>query len=204
MILKWTEYERIYQVINSVLENEGADPSEACIFFSTYGSYILSKHYGLEATPKAGLAVYRIGEQDEILAFGTIQNGTLSGDGDAFHCWVEVDEWAIDFMAPAFSQLPQDKFKIPPKIFQKQLSKMSPSPSELNAPGDFFLSSSPASTAKHMSVLTKSLAYGDLAKICADWYVKPPRKIKKAIQIGDGKGKLNSVSLKGQRLVGTW
>jgi len=204
VILKWSDYERVYRVVNSVIENEGADPSEACIFFSAYGSYILSKHYGLDASPKAGLAAYRIGQGDEVLAFGEILNGELTGEEDAFHCWVEVNDWVIDFMAPAFSLLPHKKFSIPAKMFQKPFSKMAPSLKELNEPGDFFLSSTPKSTQKHMSVLSTSMAYGDLAEICATWFTKPPKKIEREIQIGNAKGSLNSVRLTGQRLVGTW
>jgi len=52
--------------------------------------------------------------------------------------------------------------------------------------------------------VSSSLAYSDLAEICKLWYKKPPKKMQKEIQIGDAKGNLNSVSLIGNTVIGTW
>lgn len=204
VLIKLKDYERIYKVVNSIVKNEGADPSVCCIFFSIYGSYILSEHFKLNAQPKAGLAAYHVGGNNDVIVFGEETETGLTGGKDAFHFWVEADGWILDFMAPAFSQLSNGRSSIPPKMFQKPLSAMASSPHELVIPGDFYVESSPASTAKHMSILTQSMAYGDLAKICSTWFKKAPKKMLQEIGIADASGKQNAVSLSGKNLVGAW
>ncbi len=204
MLLKLKDYERIYRAINSIIKNEDADPSISCIFFSAYGSYILSKHYKIDATPKAGLAAYHIGFNNDAILFGEEHEGSITGERDAFHCWVEADGWVIDFMSPAFPQLKNINSPITSKMFQKPLSEMASSISGLRKSGDFYLESTPISTAKHMQVLSRSMAYSDLAEICAQWYKKPPKKIPRTIAVGDAKGNKNPVHLIGNPVVGAW
>lgn len=204
MLIKLKDYVRIYKVINSVVKNEGADPSICCLFFSSYGAYILSKHFKIEAHPKAGLAAFNVGSEKEILLFGEKESGRLTGDKEAFHCWVEANGWVIDFMAPAFREIKTDSISIPSKMFQKPISEMSDSPFDLASPGDFYLESSPISTAKHMSVLSTKPAYGDLAEICAKWFRKSPRTMHSSIGIADQKGSQNKVALSGQQVIGAW
>jgi len=204
MLLKLKDYERIYKVVNSVVKNEGADPSICCIFFSAYGACILSKHYNLNAVPKAGLAAYHIGGNNDALVFGEKHQGYFSGEGEAFHCWVEVDGWVIDFMAPAFSELNGGKKSIPSKMLQKPLTEMAASVHELRKTGDFYLESTTKSTEKHLKILSTSMAYGDLANLCVQWFKKYPKKMPKTIIIGDNKGNQNSVSLTGNSIAGEW
>lgn len=204
MLLKMKDYERIYKVVNSIVKNEGADPSICCVFFAAYGAYILEKHYQVSASPKAGLAAYHTGINDDVILFGQENEGALTGELDSFHCWVEAEGWAIDFMAPAFSQLNNISNAISAKMFQKPLSTMAPSLIDLHVTGDFYLESSSASTAKHMQVLSTSMAYEDLAEICSQWFTKSPKKIKKSIQVGNAKGSLNAVYLSGNSIAGVW
>lgn len=204
MLLKLKDYERIYRVVNSIVKNEGADPSISCVFFSAYGAYILSKHYKLNAVPKAGLAAYHIGNNNDVILFGEKYECGFTGENDAFHCWVEVNGWVIDFMAPAFSQLNGGGKSIPSKMFQKPLTDMALSVNELREAGDFYLESTQESTAKHMQVLSTSMIYDDLAEICVQWFTKPPKNIQKTIGVADGKGNINPVSLTGNSVVGTW
>lgn len=151
MLITRSNYERIYRVINSIVQNEGADPTVACIFFAGFGSYILERHFRISAQPRAGLAAFRFEGGDHVV-FGEIVGEDLTGDADSFHCWVEADGWMIDFMAPAFSQL-NPAMTIPAKMFQRPLSSMAPTLADLRSPGDFYLRSSDQSTAKHLSVL---------------------------------------------------
>ena len=203
MLIKLKDYERIYKVINSIVRNEGADPSVCCIFFSAYGAYILSKHFKVNAYPRAGLAAYHLGGVGNALIFGEECEGGFTGENEAFHCWVEADGWAIDFMAPAFSLIDK-KMAIPPKMFQKPLSEMAESPFDLAQSGDFYLSSTPEVTARKMSILSKSMAYSDLADICAQWFKKSPKKMHKSIPIADAKGNQNNVPLLGRSVIGRW
>lgn len=204
MLLKWTDYCRIYRVINSVVENEGGDPSKSCLFFSAFASYILSAHYGIDAYPKAGLAAYHLGGDNDVLLFGEKQSGSVTGDGDAFHCWVEADGWALDFMAPAFSKLSRDDVDIPARMFQKPLAKMAASLDDLAQAGDYFYHATPHSTSKHMSILASKIGDSDLAEICRLWYVKPPKKIKNRIAIDNQNGEQNDIFLNGEKIVGSW
>ncbi len=205
MKIKLKDYERIYKIINTILLNENADPTVACTFFSFYGAHILREHYNINANPVAGLCLYHMGGDDNILTFGKVIDGQLVSDVDAFHCWVVGDNWFFDFMAPAFSDIKiENNLNIKPKMIQKPLSSISSSVAELKAEGDFYFESYPDVLQNRMEYLSSSLAYSDLAEICKQWYKKPPKKIQKSIQIGDAKGNLNSVSLVGHSVVGAW
>ena len=57
MLIKQTDYHRIYRVINSLLINENADPATASMYFSTFGAFILEHHYKVKAKPKPNTSV---------------------------------------------------------------------------------------------------------------------------------------------------
>ena len=208
MLIKLNEYERIYKIINTLVVNEGGNAAYACILFSAFGSYVLEKHYKIRAEPKAGLAAYHVGADNDAIVFGEFdQNGILTGQANSFHCWLEAEGWLIDFMAPAFPELykkPGKSFFIPPYMLQKPLSKMASSAEALRNPGDFYLESDPITTINRMSILSSSQAYSDLAEICVNWYKKPPQKIPKTIQIYDQNGKNISTALIGKTVTGAW
>lgn len=202
MLITRSNYERIYRVINSILQNEGADPSISCIFFAGFGSYILERHFHIDARPRAGLAAFRFEGGDQVV-FGEMGEEGFTGEADSFHCWLEADGWVIDFMAPAFSQL-NPAMPIPAKMFQRPISRMALDFDGLRSPGDFFLRSSDQSTAKHMSVLASRRAYEDMAEIAVQWFKKDPKKMLKSIGIGDQTGSIKSVPLVGEPLRGSW
>lgn len=205
MKIKLKDYERVYKTINAILLNEDADPTVACTFFAFYGAHILREHYKIDAHPLAGLCVYHMGGENNILTFGKIVDGQLVSDVDAFHSWVVGDGWLFDFMAPAFSDIPNAKgLEIESKMIQKPLSAMASSVSELKSEGDFYFEPDPDVLKNRMEYLSSSLAYSDLAEICKQWYTKPPNKMHEIIQIGDTKGNLNPVSLVGNSVVGAW
>lgn len=208
MILTLREYERIYKIINTLLLNEGGDPAYSCILFSAFGSYILEKHYNIRAEPKAGLAAYHVGADNDAIVFGKYdKEGSVTSSKDSFHCWVEAKGWLIDFMAPSFPELYKKSGKdytIPVKMFQKPLSKMALSINHLEKSGDFYLEYSQVTTVEKMSILSTRHAYSDLAEICVQWYKKPPKKMINKIIIKDQNGKDMSTSLKGSIITGTW
>lgn len=204
MLITLNDYKRIYKVINSVIKNEGADPAHSCLYFSAFGAYILNHHYKLEAQSHAGLAAYHLGNDNELLVFAEEGEGGVSANGDAFHCWVEVNDWAIDFTAPAFSELKSGDIEIPARMFQRPLSDMAESINHMNKSGDFFYYSTPELTTKHMQILNSHKMISDLADICNRWFVKPPKKIQKSIQIGNQRGELGLVTLHGHNIIGKW
>ena len=168
----------------------------------------MEKHYKIKAKPKAGLAAYHIGADNDAIVFGEYDaEGKLTGNGSSFHCWVEAKGWLIDFMAPTFPELYKKSGKknsIPSNMLQKPLGKMALSVNSLEKSGDFYLEYSAVTTAKKMSILSSSPAYSDLAEICVQWYRKPPKKMIKEITIKDQNGQNMSTSLKGRTIVGAW
>lgn len=205
MKIKLWDFERIYKTINSVILNEKVDPTGACTFFSFFGAFILREHYKIDAQPVAGLCMYHMGGDNNVLTFGKRAKDKIVADTDAFHCWVEGEGWLFDFMAPAFSDFFLNLgYRIEPKMIQKPLASMANSSLNLIAEGDFYLEPDSEVMKDRMRYLSSSPAYDDLAEICKQWYTKPPKKMQKSIQIGNGKGKLSSVVLTGKSVIGTW
>ena len=162
MIIDSTEYERIYKIINSMVLNEGLSPDVSAILFSFFGAQILKKHYDLNALPKAGIAAYQLGDGEG--------SKVVADETQSFHCWVEVDGWLIDFMAPCFSTLTpvnENGLKIQPRMVQKPLSNMSDSVSELKKAGDFYLEANHAVLAKKYTVINPPPFFGNFPLVFA-------------------------------------
>lgn len=202
MLIKQTDYHRIYRVINSLLINENADPATASMYFSTFGAFILEHHYKVKAKPKGGLAAYNL-DGKLILFADHRDDGHVTGAGENFHCWVEADGWAIDFMAPAFPQA-VEALGISSKMFQRPLASMAPSLNELKQSGDFFYKSEPEATARRFADWRKHAMIGDLASIAAGWFRKSPKSMQSELPVSDSSGKSRTIPLSGNALSGTW
>ncbi|SCX06205.1 DUF2026 family protein [Agrobacterium rosae] len=202
MLIKQTDYHRIYRVINSLLINENADPTTASMYFSTFGAFILEHHYKVKAKPKGGLAAYNL-DGKLILFADHRDDGHVTGAGENFHCWVEADGWAIDFMAPTFTQAARD-LSVPSKMFQKPLSSMAPSINDLAKSGDFFYKSEPEASARRFADWRKQAMIGDLATIAAGWFRKSPKQMQTSISVSDNKGQSSIIPMSRNSLVGTW
>lgn len=202
MLITQSDYHRIYRVINSLLINENADPATASMYFSTFGAFILEHHFKVKAVPKSGLAAYNLGGK-HILFADQRDDGYVSGAGENFHCWVEADGWAIDFMAPAFPESAPD-LAIPAKMFQHPLSSMESSINDLGQSGRFFYRSEPAATNARFADWRKNPMIGDLAIVATNWFRKSPKRMQASITVRDQKGKTNLVPLIGNPLVGAW
>ncbi|NTF08153.1 DUF2026 family protein [Agrobacterium rubi] len=202
MLIKQTDYHRIYRVINSLLINENADPATAGMYFSTFGAFILEHHYKVKAKPKGGLAAYNL-DGKLILFADHREDGHVTGAGENFHCWVEADGWAIDFMAPAFSQAAHG-FSVPSKMFQRPLSAMAASVNDLAQSGEFFYKSEPEATARRFADWRKQALIGDLASVAAGWFRKSPKQMQSSISVSDETGKSKIIPLIGNPLTGSW
>ena len=203
MIINSAEYERIYKIINSIVLNEGLTAEVSCILFSFFGAQILKHHYNLNPLPKAGIAAYQLG--------GDESAKIIADKGASFHCWVEVDGWFIDFMAPSFSNLNVTKeatqkggLKVPSKMMQKPLSSMSDSVAQLKQAGDFYLEANNAVLANKYRIIKNTPVFGDLADVCSQWYTKPPKGILSSMVIEDQEGELTNIPLQGERVIGAW
>ncbi|WFU06574.1 DUF2026 family protein (plasmid) [Rhizobium sp. CB3171] len=202
MLIKQSDYYRIYRVINSLLVNENANPATASMYFSTFGAFILEHHYKMKAKPKGGLAAYNF-DGKRVLFADHREDGYVSGAGENFHCWVEADGWAIDFMAPAFSERAAG-LAVPSKMFQRPLSAMAPSINDLLHSGDFFYHSEPEAMTLRFADWREHPMIGDLATVATNWFRKSPKQMQASITVRDQQGKTRIVPLVGNLLAGAW
>lgn len=204
MLVKLRDYERIHRIISSIARHEGNDPAYSCMLFSVFGAHVLQQHYRVEPKVRCGLAAYYVGGENDVLCFGELTEDGITGAQQNFHCWIDVEGWVIDFMAPAFPTLVGTEKQIEPKMFQRLQSDMVPDINDLKRPGDFFLSPVDHLVAERLKQFWEYPVYGDLAKICAQWFVKSPKKIKPAVGIMDNKGKVVALNLSGPSVKGRW
>lgn len=138
LILPFPDYCRIFRVIYSVLDGR-AHTHRACIFFAIAGTLLLQRHYKLTALPVSGAAAYMVDADTSLVAtFGKIEDDMLIATPEAFHCWVECDGYAIDFMAPVFREnlnAAGMRHATPRKMFQRPLSEMASSSAQLARDG---------------------------------------------------------------------
>ncbi len=204
MLVKLKDYERIYQIIASIVKSEGVDPAHACTFFSVFGSHLLTSHYKIEAIPRCGLAAFYVGGQHEVLCFGNLTERGVSAQGENFHCWIEAGDWLIDFMAPEFPKLFKTEFNITPKMFQKRKTDMVSDVNNMAKEGDFFFAQHPELAVQRLSQFWEKPVYGDLAEICTAWFKKYPKSISPNCITSNGKGSYTDVKLSGVSVKSRW
>lgn len=204
--ITWPDYQRIYQVIYSVLETSGiAVTHRACIFFAVVGVTILREHHNLPATISAGCMALMVDDaRANIVVYGRKEGGDIVSDEKAFHAWVECDGWLIDFMSPIMGiALRQDgvDWPIPRRMLQKDLADRKDSLGEVQHIGDFF--------ASHDYTLTDSLIDGqsvqffDLMNVCMAWYCRSPKPLKE-IALADSHSSTKKLVLRAPSIEGVW
>ena len=144
LLLALPDYQRIYQVIYSVLEaSEGAVTHRACMFFASAGALLLREHYGLQATISSGCMGLMVDEKAaNVVVYGREEGGNFVHDTQGFHAWNECDGWMIDFMAPIMGvALREDgkDMRVPRRMLQKRLEDREPSLSAIQHVGDYFV-----------------------------------------------------------------
>lgn len=205
-LLPLSDYQRIYQVIYTVLQaSEIAITHRACIFFASVGANILRTHHDLPATISAGSLALMVNEQRaNVVMYGRVESGALVKDEKAFHAWVECDGWLIDFMAPIMGVAFREdgiNWSISRRMLQKNLIDGRSSLGEIQHEGDFF--------ASHDRALTESLIDGqgvqflDLMNTCMTWYRKAPKPLK-AVSLADSHGPTKKLTLRAPSIDGVW
>ncbi|WP_050479133.1 DUF2026 family protein [Herbaspirillum rhizosphaerae] len=205
-LLPFVDYQRIFQVVYSVLQaSEIAITHRACVFFTAAGTLILRDHYHLPATISAGCMALMVHEEKtNVLVYGRKEDGNFVFDRDAFHAWVECDGWLIDFMAPIMGiALREDgvDWNIPRKMLQKPLLEGRGSLKEVQRQGDFYV--------EHDAMLANSLLddqsshANDLLKICLAWYRRPPKTLG-SIGMGNSHGPTKILSARAPSIDGIW
>jgi Protein of unknown function (DUF2026) len=205
-LLSLPDYERIYQVIYSVLEaSEIAVTHRACIFFATVGMMILRKHYHIPATISVGCMAIMVDEQKaNVVVYGREEDGIFVNDKDAFHAWVECDGWLIDFMAPIMGVAMREDgrdWHVPRRMLQKRLTDGEASISDIQHVSEFYVG--------HDRLLAESLIdsqsdqFGDLMNVCLTWFLRPPKRLK-TIALADSHGLTKTLVARAPSINGVW
>jgi len=207
LILPFADYCRIFRVIYSVLDGR-AHTHRACIFFAVAGAIILRQHYKCRALPVAGAAAYMVDADTSLVAtFGKIEDDMLIATPDAFHCWIECDGYAFDFMAPVFRENLQAAgipHAIARRMFQRPLAEMASLSAELTCEGAFSLFPDSERTQAMIESFDAKASSGDLANVCSHWYRRPPKRISETLNMANDLGKVIRLNLHGPEVSGVW
>jgi len=201
------DYARIYATVRAVLDGVQAHTTEACIFFSLAGAYLLEKYHKISARPMAGAAFFGLGgNPPNVLSFARFEENVAVSDHTAFHCWVDCGDWAIDFMAPIFPEKARRQniqVSVPSKMFQRPFATMADHV-DLQSMGDFLMIPNPGLTAELLTSTLAKPTTGDLANICGDWYRPAKKKMKPTLTMGSDDGTIRTLRLPSVSLTGAW
>lgn len=207
-LIPLADYQRIFRVIHSVLDSVDANIPAASFFFSVTAAQILKKFYKKNAYPVAGAAFYLISEDGSgALSFGTLDGDKIDSNSDAFHCWVQCDGYVLDLMAPVFQELLVDAghpMPVQRQMFQKDLTRMSASPTVLSAPGDFYLAPNLALTRDLLQQFMNKPALNNLSQVCMEWYQKPPKELGSGMVMQAAEGDGTAIKLSRLQVTGAW
>ncbi|MEI6543229.1 MAG: DUF2026 family protein [Methylococcales bacterium] len=186
------DFQRIFQTIHGALLAMGLNTKKSCVAFNVIGAAILRVHYGLSAYPKIGMAAYNLDNMNEVvLVFANEINANTQNGKMPFHCWVQVDNWFVDFSSPIFPEILSASGMINGcrrKMFQKPLIEASVSISELNDTGAFYCLSDQLLSRETITNLSNEAFFIYLTNMCLDWYKRPPRKMMSSIGIKNREG----------------
>nr|WP_244536395.1 DUF2026 family protein [Moritella viscosa] len=141
------------------------------------------------------------------MSFAKEESGNFYSSPDAFHCWVETENYFIDFTAPEYREVAKNiksTHLIPRKMFQKQKSSMSNNPYSLDNVGDFYFSANKELTNHLLRKMLSSPASQDLIRICLDWSGKIVKKRIDSLPIMNDLGEATNVNLIKSNLVSLW
>lgn len=207
--ISFQDYERIYQVIWSLLNAVGARPEAACVFFSVVGAAILQESHKLAAHPVAGAAEYAFdAEGEHLVIYGAVVDGCFAAKSDAFHAWVECEGYAIDFMAPIFADVKKSQGQpgaYPRKMFQRRIdSAVQDGLPPASAFGSFALVGDEARTQEIKDAFGALEMNIELGALAMAWYKPSPHPIRQVFEFRDNETGVLKVKLKAPALVGSW
>jgi hypothetical protein len=207
LLIVLPDFERIFRTVHGVLLNEKADLDRACLFFAVIGASILRIHHKLDAVVVCGFAAFKIDENNDVLVLGTQKDGFLASENNAFHCWVQCNDWFLDFASPLFQEMFAScgiQKTCPRRMLQKQQWEMSESLSELRSRGHFLYGGNQDLTKRLVDGFFSRRAYEDILNICLEWYKPTPKKMQEVIGVGDSKGRVMQTRLSPIVLNGAW
>jgi len=206
-LLPLADYERIYQVVYSVLEASGiAQTHRACSLFASVGARILREHYGLKATVSMGSMALMVDEaKANVVVYGRLDGDEWVYDSKGFHAWVECEGWLIDFMAPIMGIAFKEDgatFNVSSKMLQKPLDERQPHLHAIQRQGEFFCVCDPAVASEVLN--SQGPLYQDLVGICMAWFRKPPKPLPSMLLGGTHIDAPRPLVLKAPAIIGVW
>lgn len=200
------EYEQIFRTIHGFLLSKNADASKSCLFFSIVGSVLLKQYHAMDkAIAVIGTAEYNLRTPNNIChVFGKIENRKLISTSTAFHSWVEVDGWIIDFSAPLFGDMVSEEqagAKIPSFMFQKIDV---PSLPDLTIPGVYFHNPDPELSHRLKCAFVEVEQNMEHITLCVKWYKPVPIEMPSLKQLSMATGTISEIKLSPRRVVGEW
>lgn len=206
--LPLADYERTFRIIHAVLESIEARTARACLFFSIAGAAIIERFYKRRSVPVAGSAFYRVDDAtNTVISLSQLHYGAPNSSQDAFHCWVQCDDFLIDFMAPIFQEALAaggNNILCPRRMFQKERGLMVESWDALRREGDFYVEPNVDLTQQLLKAQLERAEVRDLVDVCLYWYAKPPKRIQDVIRMADDTGKITKIALSNVRVAGVW
>lgn len=229
-VIPMLDYVRIFRVMRAVMGSSAVDSDEACLFMSMSGAAILKHFYKKDARVLAGSAFYLLNAEPRTLLAMTKSAGNamnnrigesdgVESDRSGFHCWLESDDYVIDFQALVFPEAMarrKSRVRVPRQMFQRRKTAMSASPDALESAGDFYLQPNIALTNELVRAFFGSAAQLDLMRGCMTWFTRPPRKISNAMTMrrngssggvegkDEGKGETYEMLLGDIEVTGAW
>jgi hypothetical protein len=201
------DYQRIYQVIYSVLEaSGGAKTHRACLFFATAGMLILREHYKLQATLCVGSMALMVDEDKaSVVVYGRKEGDEWIYDSNGFHAWVECNGWLIDFMAPIMAMaLKEDGvgIDVPRNMLQKPLTSRKNHLNEIQHVGEFYCFSDRALGESVLDM--QGHQFSDLLDVCLAWFRRPPKALRPMALGGTGINNPQPIALRAPSITGVW
>ena len=199
------EYNRIFEIIYSVLEGRAKTPF-ACMFFAAAGALILNKHYKTPARAVAGAFLLCTDPTPSVISIAKNEDGMVTSDRYGFHMWVQTETHVIDFMAPIFNEAIEGKgysSAVPRKMFQRPLSSEVESIDKLHASGDYFTLPNIELTDELVDSLLDRPTSVDLLNAVDRWFKKYPKKLDDLSLLND-LGEVHKLTLSAPRISGAW
>jgi hypothetical protein len=177
------------------------------MFFAFAGSLILQEHYGIDCRPYAGAALLNIGDSaNTVITFGKFEDGFLSSDKDSFHCWIESEDFAIDFMSPIYDEnMKSSGFSatVPRRSFMRPIGDMVTSLEMIEQPGNFALQQDQELTERLVDTFCENEISIDLLLACKKWFKPYPHEMPNTMYPTET-GRLLPFYLHGPEISGQW
>jgi hypothetical protein len=199
------EYNRIYEIIYSVLDGRANTPF-ACMFFSAAGALILNKYYRIPARAVAGAFLLCTNSAPSVISIAKNEDGMVTSSRDGFHMWVQTKTHVIDFMAPIFNDSIEGKgypSSVPRKMFQRPLSTEVKSIDEMYVPGDYLTMPNIELTDELVDSLFDRAESVDLLNAVDRWFKKYPKKLDE-LSLLDELGEVHKLTLCAPQITGAW